>query len=203
MEMKSLVETDQDFVWVIVVGLPVGAGDEDGVFVPTTGNEDFVTAATRGLTSIVQHGQYKDKAGMIRYIQSNSDESIRHMIGTGNLIIVYSVDGDWTVFSKHHRAKMPKLLKRASVARKFEDDTVAWAPNIDAEPVPTTIGTVFGGKSPLVDKTASPASQKELGPRAKAELRQKFWGTGGASPKGVPGEWSQPHAEEIVNKLLQ
>jgi len=201
--MNCLLENAADTVGVILQGLPTATVDASGSWDTIGPNEDFVAAAVRVLVGIVQRGPYQDKASMARNISSQGESVIQGMIDSGKLILIVVQEGDVTIYSQHHRNKLPKLARslEASRFRLFGDSTVSWCDRLDGSPVETNIDTVLGGKNPVVDKPEK--TGKELGPRAKAELRQKFWGQGGASPKGEPGEWDQSHAEEIVNKLLQ
>lgn len=201
--MNRLSENANDVVGVVLTGLRVSSVDADGSWDVIQPNEDFVAAAGRVLISMIQRGPYENKAGMAKHVTSDVEGVIQYMINEGKLVLIVVQDGDTTVFSQHQRNKMPKLAKHMETSRLrlFGDSEIAWCNRLDGNPVATTIDVVLNGKNPVVDKPEQ--ISKELGPRAKAELRQKFWGQGGASPKGEPGEWDQAHAEEIVNKLLQ
>ena len=201
--MNRILENATDSVWVILQGLPISLADAGGSWSTIEQGEDFVAAAMRTLIGIIQRGPYKHKASMVQHVAAMGEEAVHAMIDSGNLMLMVVQEGDVTIYSKHQRNKFTKIAKQleASQYRIFGDSPVAWCNRFDGNPVETTAGVVLNGDNPVVDKPEK--SAKELGPRAKADLRHKFWGQGGASPKGEPGKWDQDHAEEIVNKLLQ
>ena len=201
--MNCILENAADAVGVILQGLPTSTADAGGSWSSIEQGEDFVSAAVRTLIEIVQRGPYQDKASMVKNITAQGEEVVQGMIDSGNLVLVVVQEDDVTIYSQHQRNKFPKIAQQleASRFRLFGDSSVAWCDRLDGSPVETDIDTVLGGKNPVVDKPEKVS--KALGPRAKAEMRHKFWGQGGASPKGEPGKWDQAHAEEIVNKLLQ
>jgi len=201
--MNRILENAVDAVGVILQGLPTSAADAGGSWSNIEQGEDFVAAAVRTLIEIIQRGPYQNKASMAKHLTTQGEEVVQGMIDSGNLVLLVVQEGDVTIYSKHQRNKFPKIAQQleASRFRLFGDSAVAWCARLDGNPVATTVGVVLNGDNPVVDK--SEQVPKELGPRAKADLRNKFWGQGGASPKGEPGKWDQAHAEEIVNKLLQ
>lgn len=201
--MNHLLENVGDMVGIVLQGLPTSPTDASGAWESIEQNEDFVGAAVRAFIGIVQRGSYSNKAGMIKHISDQGEAAIQRMISDGNMVLIVAQEGDVVIFSQKQRNKLPKVastLENSSL-RLFGDSEVAWSSRLDGEPVPTTIDVVLGGKNPVVDKPSKVAG--DLGPRAKSDLRHKFWGQGGANPKGEPGEWDQAHAEEIVNKLLK
>lgn len=201
--MNSILENATDTVGVILQGLPTHSADSAGTWSAIEQGEDFVAAAVRTLIEIVQRGPYQNKASMVKHVTAQGEAVVQGMIDSENLMLVVVQEGDVTIYSKHQRNKLPKIAQQleASRLRLFGDSAVAWCDRLDGSPIETDIDTILGGKNPVVDKPER--ASKTLGPRAKAEMRHKFWGQGGASPKGEPGKWDQAHAEEIVNKLLQ
>jgi hypothetical protein len=201
--MNRIFENAVDVVGVFIQGLPTHIADSAGTFSTLEQGEDFVEAAVRTLLGIVERGPYQEKASMVKKVTAHGEELVQGMIDSGNLVLVVVQEGDVSIYSKHQRNKLPKIARQleGSHWRIFGDFATSWCSRMDGNPVATTVGVVLNGDNPVVDK--SEQVPKELGPRAKADLRNKFWGQGGASPKGEPGKWDQAHAEEIVNKLLQ
>jgi hypothetical protein len=201
--MNRILENAADAVGVILQGLPTSAEDAGGSWSSIGQGEDFVSAAVRTLIEIIRRGPYQNKGSMVQHAVTKGEEAVQFMITSGNLVLVVVQEEDVTIYSRHQRNKFPRIAKQLEVSRYriFGDSAIAWCNRLDGNPVETTAGVVLNGENPVVDK--SEKIPKEIGPRAKAEMRHKFWGQGGASPKGEPGKWDQAHAEEIVNTLLK
>jgi intein-encoded DNA endonuclease-like protein len=202
--MNRILENVADVVWVILQDLPLASVDVGGASALIKPGEDFVTTAVRVVIEIVRRGPYLEKGSMIKNIAAMpAEEFVQGFIDAEKMVLLVKIDGDVTVYSKHQRNNFKKISTalEQSQWRLFGDSEIGWCNRLDGSPVATTAGVVLGGKNLDVDKPEQ--ISKDLGPRAKADLRNKFWGQGGASPKGEPGRWDQAHAEEIVNKLLQ